>query len=129
MGLIKVVTVQNFKLSLKSYTNLQGGSLWRPKMLEKKVRFCQFCNQFFLGKYYCNECQQCCFSKHMLLWSLWHSFSQWKSFYRMSTPYCLSVPYYHHVSHNCKQIYIYLEALQFTLSIYLLFTRLLGGLL
>ena len=112
---IYLLVCKKFKLSLKSCTNLKGGSLWWLKMLEKKSDFVNICGHF-LGKYYCNEHRQYYFSKYMLLWSLWHSFSRSQSFYHMSTPYCSSVPFYHHVSHNCKQIYTW-KPYKFTLLI------------
>jgi len=74
-----LLVCRKFKLSLKSYSNLKGGSLWWLKMLEKNQILSVFAANI-LSKYYCNECRQCCFSKLMLLWNLWHSFSWSKSF-------------------------------------------------
>ena len=123
VGLIKVVVCKKFESSLKSYTNLKGSSLWQLKM-QGKIWFCQYLQPIFRQIL----CYECCFWKYMLLWSLSHGFSWSKSFYHMSTPYCLSVPYYHCVSHNCNQSYTW-KPYKFTVSIYLLCTWLLGGLL
>jgi len=99
-----LLKVQKFKLSLESYTKLKGGS--GIMMAEKFVAN-------YLGKYYCNEYWQCCFSKYMLLWSLWHSFSRSKSFIICQHLIVyLSHNYYHCVSHNCNQLIIYLEVIQ-----------------
>ena len=81
VGLIKFVSVQK-----NSNCLLNHAQIWKEvhcdgqKCYKKKSDFVNIYGQCFLGKYYCNECRQCCFSKYMLLLSLWHSFFMIKKF-------------------------------------------------
>ena len=95
---------------------------------KKKSDFVNVCGQFFQANIitmtiYNAVSQSTCFCEAFDI-----VFHDQKVFIIMSTPNCLSVPYCHHVSHNCRQIYTW-KPYNFTLSIYLLFTQLLGGLL